>query len=146
MIRQHRRANSKGMASALRRRGAVLVECAICVPIILMFALGTLEICSAIFLQETVKVAAFESARVAIQRQSTAAKAKEHAEALLLQRGVTNPTVTITPSDLNNTPILEPITVDVSVPYAGNTFFLGGLFSNGQVSTRVVMLKEYAPE
>ena len=55
----------------LKREGVAVTECALVAPIIIAFMLFTIEICTVLFLRETVTIAAYEGARVGIQRGNT---------------------------------------------------------------------------
>ena len=82
-----------------KRRGAAVVEAAVCGGIIVALTFATLEVCSSIYLKESVTVAAYEAARVGVKRKATFQDAKAQAESILSSRGVKSGTVSISPSD-----------------------------------------------
>jgi Flp pilus assembly protein TadG len=45
------------------RQAAATVELAICLPVVLTIAFGTIDICSVLFLKESLTIAAYEGAR-----------------------------------------------------------------------------------
>ena len=59
-----------------QRDGVATTECAIAIPIILLFTLVTIDICTIIYLKESVTIAAYEGSRVGIQRGGTDALAE----------------------------------------------------------------------
>ena len=61
-----------------RRQGVAAVEAALCLPVVLILMLGTLEICSGIFLRESLNIASFEGARAGVRRQATPAVSYTH--------------------------------------------------------------------
>ena len=133
------------------RRGAAAVEFALIAPILLLITFGTLEICSAIFLKEKVTIAAQEGARIAIKKMASQSDVEDAIEDYLSARGV-DPneldsgaiSVSPAPTALDK---LEPITVTVEVPIAGNTALPASFYKyigGGSVSAQVVMYKEFA--
>ena len=71
------------------RDGIAVTECALCVPLIIMFTLFSIEVCSVLFLKETITLAAYEGSRIGIQRGGTDANARTRITQLLDERGVT---------------------------------------------------------
>ena len=126
-----------------RRKGIAATECAICLPILLTLTLVTLEISSAIFLKETLTIAAYEGARSGVPRKSTNQMAIAQAQRVLDARGITNATVTVTPEDVTQLNALDVVTVQVSAPIADNSFFIGALFRGTNVSAVVKMRREF---
>jgi len=126
-----------------RRRGVAAVEAAFCIPIVILLMFGTLEACSAIFLRESLTVAAYEGARVGVRRRATFEMVEDQCNAVLEARGIVNATVTITPNDFNTLSALEPITVTVSAPLEGNSSYVFNYFSNRQTTSSVSMMREF---
>lgn len=142
--RSHFAANSAGRAR--RGRSAIAAtECAICLPIIVMLTLATLEFTSAIFLKETLTISAYEGARVGVQRSATNDQAKKQAQSVLDARGVKSATVTVTPSDITKLNALDVVTVQVTAPISGNSFFVGKFMTGRTVSATVNMRREFGP-
>ena len=70
------------------RRGTAAVECALVLPLVFLLTAGTIEMCSTIFLRESVTLAAHEGARAAIGRHATTADVAAAVDAILAIRGV----------------------------------------------------------
>lgn len=126
-----------------RRRGTAAVECAICIPILLTIMFATLEVCSGIFLTETVTVAAYEGCRVGVRRRATNADARAQVQAVLDARNVTGATITITPPDFSAMSALDPITVTVTAPTNGNSLYVFDFMAGRNVSGQVSMVREF---
>ena len=104
---------------------------------------ATLEICSAIFVKETLTVACYEGARVGVKRNATADAVKLTCEDVLDARNVVDYTITVTPNNFDSLDALDPIQVNVSIPTAKNSFFVGQFFAGKKISSTVVMVREF---
>src|SRR5690606_8773792 len=87
------------------RRGVVTVELAVCLPVITLFVLGTIEAANAIFVQQALTSAAYEGANVASAVGSNEQKATAAASQVLAAMGVTGATITVTPQVTPQTPV-----------------------------------------
>jgi hypothetical protein len=142
---QNRRNRLPGMH---RRRGGAIVETACCIPLIILLMMGTLEVCSGIYLYESCKVAGFEGIRVGIRRGGTADDVIARTRQVLAERRVTLPEtgiygVSVEPSDFSQLKALDPITVTVTVPTEGNSVFLFDTFAKRVIRASVTMLREF---
>jgi len=127
------------------RRGTATVEFAVCLPVLVALFIGVNETCSAIFLKQQVTVAAYEGARVGIQRQSTDELVEQRILEILDERGITynaETVVNISTPGFGQAAALEHVTTTVTVPIAGNSL-TGGVFSNQNISASVVLRKEF---
>ena len=128
-----------------KNRGAATVECLVCLPIVVAITFATIDLCSAMFIKESLTIAAYEGARVGIQRNGTNANALAVIQNVLDGRGISYDTDSVsfsTPGfDTANT--LEHVTVTVSVPCAGNLALTGGLFSGRELEASVTLRKEF---
>ncbi len=126
-----------------QRRGAAVVEAAVCAGIIITLTFATLEICSSIYLRESVTVAAYEAARVGVKRKATRADSMEQANDILNARGIKGGTVNVSPGDFSTLKALDPITVTVKAPINENGFFLGKFFTGKKMQGRLSMYREF---
>ena len=125
------------------RRGGPTVECAFCLPLVLIFMFATLEICSALFLKESLTISCYEGARVGVKRRATNQEAIDRCEEMLAARGVLGATVQVTPEDFTTLEALEEIKVMVTAPADQNLFFVGQFVSGKNVSASVSMVREF---
>ncbi len=126
-----------------KRKGTSAVECAFCIPLVLLVTIGTLEISSAIFVKETLTIACYEGARVGVKRRATNQDAFDQCQEVLDARGVVGYTINVTPNNFAPLNELDVITVNVTVPVANNSFFIGQLFEGRELSSTVRMVREF---
>lgn len=124
-----------------RRTGAAVVEFAVCLPVILLVVLGSIEAASMLFLRQTLVQAAYEGAKVAI-RTGDSASAETVIRQVATGRRIEQLTIKTSPSDLNTALPGETITIEVSAPGDANSLFPFGPFKNKVVSASAVMVRE----
>ncbi len=137
-----------------QRHGGAAAEAAICLPLVLLIISAAIELSTAIFLKESLTVAAYEGVRVAIQREANDQDVRVRVAEVLNERGVSlgdatiNQAVTINPSaDLAN--IMDPISVRVVAPVEGNVvtpFSFVRYIGFSEMAVDVVMRKEFTLE
>ena len=138
--------------SLIRKRtrgGAAAVEAAFCFPLIILLMLGTLEVCSGIYLKESLSVCAFEAVRVGVRRRSTAEDVRARAIEVLADRQVIIPGdddeagITITPNDFSSLKALDEINVTIVAPTAGNSLYIFDSLVNRHITASVTMVREF---
>jgi Flp pilus assembly protein TadG len=118
------------VALSRRRHGVAAAELAVCLPVVVLLVIATIEACSAIFLKQSVTVAAYEGVRTALVETATAASVQTACDQVLSDRKVRGAQVTVQPS---NVAALEPgefVNVTVTAPCDQNsvvptTFYRG---------------------
>ncbi len=129
---------------AYRSRGAAAVECAFCIPLVVLLMFGTLSVCSDMYLKQTLTIAAFEGARTGVRRHGNRDGVEAAAQNVLDARGVVQAEIMIEPSDFSNLEALDEIEVTVVVPAKANAFYWWGVLGlDRQVSAKVVMAREF---
>jgi Flp pilus assembly protein TadG len=123
------------------RRASVLTELAICLPVLTLLVLGSIDIANSIHLKHTATLVAYETGQVATTQGGTEAAGSAKGQALLIERGISNATITYSPRITSNTVAGTSITITVSLPANGNTLGLTGLFMNRTITVSVVMRK-----
>lgn len=101
-----------------RRLGSSSVEFALCLPFLVLVVTGTVETCSLIHLQETLKTASYEAARLAAQGPSERQAAIDRASQIVTSRGIVDVSVVFEPADLASVPVGGYITTTVRVETA----------------------------
>ena len=96
------------------------------------------------FLRETITIAAYEGARVGIQRGNTNEMVEFRIREVLDERGVAYNAnvVTFSSPGFDTAVELEHVTTTVTVPSTGNLPF-GWFYTGDEVSAQVVMRKEF---
>ena len=77
------------------RRGVAAVEFALLLPVFVLLVLGTIEATSMIFLQQSLEIAAYEGARIALVPDSTDGNVEGAARQILDARNVQGSTTTV---------------------------------------------------
>lgn len=126
---------------AKSRAGSACIEMAICLPVMIVMLLGSIETADMVYLKEILKTAAYEGARKATAPGQTSAAGQAAAQLLLTERGVTSGTVTVSPAVTTSTPTGTLITVTVTAPLGANSILppvvLQGITSVGAKVTMV---------
>ncbi len=113
--------------------------------------MGTLEICAGIYLKESLTLCAYEGVRAGIHRRSTAEDVMERVLEMLEDRLITIPEdsggspqgIEIIPSDFSGLNALDPITVRITAPTAGNSLYIFDSLVNRDVAVSVTMVREF---
>jgi Flp pilus assembly protein TadG len=126
-----------------RRRGVAAVEFAVCLPIIVLLVLGTIEACSMIFLKQTLAIAAYEGVRTAIIPGKTKADVEAACNQILVDRGVASGKVTVTPANFDT---LEPgkyVDVTVTAPCNANSIVRNKFYKGKTLTSNASMMIEF---
>ena len=67
-------------------RGVAAAELAVCLPIVVLLVIATIEACSAVFLKQSLTVAAYEGVRTALEEGATARSVQRHCNRVLSDR------------------------------------------------------------
>lgn len=99
-----------------RRDGALSVEFALVLPILLTALFAFFEISRASMIQHATEAAAYEGARTGIIPGATPQKIEQSVQFVLSSVGVTNFQVDVSPANITNQ--TERVSVTVSVPFS----------------------------
>ncbi|MEM8735241.1 MAG: TadE family protein [Planctomycetota bacterium] len=124
------------------RRGAAVVEFAIALPVFVLIVLGTIETISMIFLQQGLKIAAYEATRVALVPGTSTAEVQEAANRLLSNRRIAKATVTVSPSNFQSQSYGTPISVRVTAACNDNSVIVPMFYLGRTLDAEVSMMKE----
>ncbi len=105
----------------LRRRGAVLVEMAIALPLVVFVLLGSFEVAKANFMRHAARAAAYEGARAGILPGTDPARIQSAVDFVLHTMGVRHAQVVITPANFDSS--TEHVRVEVTIFAAQDLFF-----------------------
>ncbi|MGC6442578.1 MAG: TadE/TadG family type IV pilus assembly protein [Rubripirellula sp.] len=128
------------------RRGTATVELAIITPLLMLLTLGTLDICSMIFLKEAATLAAYEGARNGIEKGKTNDDAIESVITFLKSRDIKHSSsncVKISTPSFDDAETLQHVSVTVTLPIKGNLLIAPQVVQNLKLSAKVTMRKEY---
>jgi Flp pilus assembly protein TadG len=128
------------------RSGLATVELAVCLPLLLTLTLATVDVCSAIFVKESLTIAAYEGARVGAMRGATNNDVTTAVRTFLDQRGIkysSASVVTISAPGFSSAKTLEHVTVTVTVPCADNLSSPKKLFKDKNLQSSVTVRKQF---
>jgi Flp pilus assembly protein TadG len=125
-----------------RRRGAAVVEFAVCIPIIVLLILGSIEATSAIFLRQALTTAAYEGIREAARPGADSAQALARVQSVLSSRQVRGASIRFTPSDVLSVGRGDIVSVEVEASFSANSPFMGRVIADRNATVRTVMVKE----
>jgi hypothetical protein len=126
----------------VRRRAAAAAELAICLPLIVMLALASIEACSMIFVDHSLTIASYEGVRVAINYDATNAGVLARCNQIISQRSVADATISINPANVANVPRGQAIQITVSAPCDSNMIIPPWFFGGKTLSASTTMVKE----
>lgn len=124
------------------RRGVAVVEFAVCLPLILLIMLGSIEAANMLFLRQALVQASYEGVKAAIKPESDNAKVVEIANLVAAGRRIEQFNVETVPADVSSVPQGELIRVRTSAPVNSNSFISGTVFRNLTMDAEAVMVKE----
>lgn len=119
--------------------GIAVVELAICLPILVLLLLATVEACVMLQLKQNVTVTAYEGARIGILPGAEATNVQMQCELLLGDRDIDGYTITMNP-DPGIVETGEMFSVTVSADCVANSV-LGGVFYQGNTISETVIMR-----
>jgi Flp pilus assembly protein TadG len=124
------------------RRGAALVELAVCLPVMVLITFGTIEAANAIFLRQALTEAANEGARTVTAGGGTESDARKRIKQILEAQDIEKAEIAFSPSVNNSTPAGTPVRVTVSAPSSANSVGVEWYFQGATLKGSVVMVRQ----
>jgi len=115
------------------------METAVCLPFIAVMIFAGVELSNAVFLKQSVNLAAYEAAKLITSPGNNADKASTRVQQILASRKVTKYTFTSSPAVTSTTPSGTCITVVVSAPATNLSYGPIRIMAGRTVSSTVVM-------
>jgi Flp pilus assembly protein TadG len=111
-------------------RGVAAAELAVCLPVVVLIVIATIEACSAMFLKQSLTVAAYEGARTALAERTIPGSVEAAVNQVLTDRKVKGASITIKPTNIAALQPGDYIDVTISAPCNSNsvvptTFYRG---------------------
>ena len=125
-----------------KRGGVAAVEFAACLPLLMLLVFGSIEASSLIFLKQSLHVAAYETARAAVQPGTDASAASEAAIDILNSRGVVGFDLQFPGGDPSLVTRGSLIRVTATAASGVNSPLLGQFLPPREVTTSVEMMKQ----
>jgi Flp pilus assembly protein TadG len=124
------------------RRGAAAVELAICLPLLVLLVMASIEACTMIFLDHSLTIASYEGVRAGINYDGTNADVLARANAIINSRDIQGAQVTINPPDVESAERGETIAVTVSAPCNLNMVIPPWFYDGRTLRSTMTMVKE----
>ena len=128
--------------SRRNRRGVAAVELAVCLPVIVLMVVATIEACSMVFLKQSLTAAAYEGVRTALVERATSGDVQAVCNQILLDRRVDGGTVSVNPSNIEALRPGDFVNVTVSAPCDRNTVVPNGFYRRRTLTTTASMMIE----
>ena len=125
-----------------RRSGAAVVEFAVCLPVIILIVLGSIEAASMLFLRQALIQSAYEGAKVAVRNTGTNEDSIAAIENVAAGRRINGVEIEFSPKNVSKVKPGQLVTITISAPGDTNSFIPFGPFKDRLVSARAVMVKE----
>jgi hypothetical protein len=124
------------------RRGAAVAELAICLPLLVLLLLASIEACSMIFLDHGLSIASYEGVRAGINYDGTNADVQARCNEIINQRSIAGATISTNPGNVAGVERGQPITVTVTAPSDANMISPPWFFGGMTLTARTTMVKE----
>ncbi len=134
-----RRKNKNGL---IQRRAAAAVELAVCLPVIALLAIGSMEAASMIFLRQALVQSAYETVKEAAKSSGNESLALQRGQQVLDFRNIEGETITFNPANPDDVERGTEITVSVSASGDANSVLPFGPFRGRELIVTATMLKE----
>jgi TadE-like protein len=124
------------------RRAAAVAELAICLPLLTMLILASIEACTMIFLDHSLTISSYEGVRVAINFDGTNAAVLARCNQIIDHRSIEDATVSINPANVATVPRGQPIAITVTAPCDPNAIIPPWFYGGRTLSATTTMVKE----
>ena len=122
------------------RGGAVVVEMAICLPLLFFFFLTALEFSRVNMIRQTVENAVYEGSRRGVVPGATADDCRNSAQAVLDSISANDAEVDVQPANLSDN--VNEVTVSIEVPINSNSWVAPFFFRDRVIAGSMTLRKE----
>lgn len=129
--------------SSEKRQGIAATELAVCLPLILILIMGTIQACSMYYLKQNLSVAAYEGIRKCVEHNASATDVETVCEQILADRRVAGGSISISPRNFGSRDAGTWITVSVTAPCISNSPVGSWFFNSNSLTGDATMMKEF---
>ncbi len=123
------------------RCGTATLEVAVTLPLLITLVFGAMEMANAVFLRQSMNMAAYEAAKVITRPGSNEALARSRCQEVMTVRKVSTYTLSFSPTVTTATPRGTQVTVTLSAPASNLSYGPVQFMSGKTLSTTVVMVR-----
>jgi Flp pilus assembly protein TadG len=127
---------------ATKSRGVAAAELAVCLPVVVLIVLATIEACSALFLKQSLTSAAYEGVRTALAERQVAGSVQTACKQVLKDRNIKGATITISPTNIASLKPGDFIDVTVAAPCSSNSVVPATFYRGKTLSATASMMVE----
>ena len=124
------------------RRAAAVVELAVCLPVIMLVVLGSLEAANMLFVRQAAVQAAYEAAKAAARSTGSVARGRQLAEEVLRARRINRPTIRFAPANVDDLAPGTPFNCEIEINSAERSITGSSVFAGLTIRTVASMVKE----
>ena len=124
-----------------RRRGGAIADLAVCLPVVVLLIVGSIEACSMMFVKQSLHIAAYEGIRRAVTSGASAESAIARAEQILSERHVNDAQLELIPQTVDQVNRGNDVVIRVTAPVQSNSLMRLNFFKNNLV-VEATMVKE----
>jgi hypothetical protein len=125
-----------------KARGVAAAELAVCLPIVVLLVIATIEACSAVFLKQSITVAAYEGVRTALEEGATVKSVRDTCNRILSERRVKGGSVRLRPSNIDALQPGDFVDITVSAPAEANSVVPANFYRGRTLSATASMMIE----
>ncbi len=126
-----------------KRSGAALIEFAFCMPLFFAITMGTIEVCRLLYLKQSIKIAAYECARLGIIPGMPPEGLQAQCDAILVPRGIKGYVFNFSPSNLGSLKYGDILTTTIEVPLDQNDLMGSWFYRQRNIVSTVAIMAEY---
>jgi Flp pilus assembly protein TadG len=123
-------------------RGVAAAELAVCLPVVVLIVIATIEACSALFLKQSLTSAAYEGVRTALADRETPGSVQAACNQVLKDRSIKGAKITIKPTNIASLKPGDFIDVTVSAPCSSNSVVPATFYRGKTLSATASMMVE----
>jgi Flp pilus assembly protein TadG len=124
------------------RKGAAVVELAVCLPVVFLLVFGAVEAASLLFARQAMVETAYEAAMVGIKHNATNADAIAAANQVVKAKRLDGLTLTFSPSNVADAPRGAILEVTARVPAQSHRLINTNIIGVSEITAKAVMVKE----
>ena len=128
--------------SGAGRKGTAVAELAVCLPVVVLVFLATMEACTMLFVQQKLKTTAFEGARIGIVPKAAAENVVYQCGVLLDAQKVRGYSIKLDPPKPESLSPGDYFTVTVEAPCGPNSLIGGWVYEDKLLSKSVALRAE----
>ena len=123
-------------------RGVAAAELAVCLPVIVLLVIATIEACSMVFLKQSLTVAAYEGVRTALVQGATPASIEAKCDQILSERRVQGAKVSVSTANIAALNAGDYLDVTITAPCDRNSIVPNTFYRGRNLSAKATMMIE----